>query len=351
MVSLTSAVAVTGIGILTPRIDKFELFPESYMSSDGRGKREIVDVPVPEGQNVRELRRLSKLARMSVFAADCALRTSSVQIENMGIGVALTHGSTSYLAEFHDLLFAHGPEGVSPGAFSNGITNSPLSTISTLFKLTDGGTTFIGYENAGLDLLAHGAECLKANEYGAYLAGSAEEYSPLVESIYSRLGWYNGSTPEFLPLPGQSSGFGVSEGSAFLVLEKPGEDNRERTICTYSPIGKLDCDLCPDLIISGAGGGPQDRFELNALIELQRSCSAEIIFSKELFGECFALGGLLSSVLACSIIQHGTNIIHKVKLNPDLAQSRKIENKKSDKVLVLAASRDGQISAGMFERV
>ena len=339
--------AITGIGILTPTVGSFEMLSDAKLPLWTEGTCEVQSVPLPEGQREREFRRLSKLARMAAYTSDQALRMSRCSTEGMGLGVALTHGSSSYLTEFHDLLFKYGPDGASPGAFSNGVTNAPLSTVSSLYRLTEGGITLIGLEHTGLELLSHAAISLQAQEYSSFLAGAAEEYSSVVAGVYKRLGWYTGGVPEYLPMPDCGSGFGVSEGSAFAVLEPLTKESRMRALCTFRPVDPDDIICTPDYIISGAGGGPQDRYELEVLKKVV-AAGGDVLFTKQLFGECFALGSLLAAVVACSLLAHGEHGLPSVQVNSELKISKTGE---CGSVLVIAAGRDSQIAAGLFESV
>ncbi len=340
-------VAVTGIGIIAPSVTSFKQITRDSLSSLKREKM-IADVPVPEGQNSRELRRLSKLARMAVLASGQALKMSMSPTSEMGIGVALSHGSTSYLAEFHDLMFSFGPDSASPSAFSNGVTNAPLSTISTINKLTGGGITFTGFESAGIDMLNFGAEAVLDGEYESFLAGAAEEYSPIIEQIYHRKKWFSGESPQFLPKNSEDpNGYIISEGSAFLVFEKLTDESIKRALAVYSPIDSGIEEINGDLIISGAGGGPQDFYELELLNNYMQKNRGDIAFTNGLFGNCFALSGVYSAVLACACLHNRCNILPKVKIHPQLDTLIK-ESVKVSSVIITGAGRDGQSAAGFF---
>jgi hypothetical protein len=342
-----SFVAVTGIGVITSQAQSFESLIKNKISIWNKENKEVGSILPPEGLNSKELRRLSKLIRMAVSAADQSLRMANTSTDRMGTGVALTHGSTSYLAEFHDLMFTYGPDSASPSAFSNGVTNAPLSTISTMFKLTAGGVTFTGLESTGIEMLSFGADSILTNEYDAFLAGAAEEYSPVVEHIYSQLGWYNGTSPQFLPCEDTSTaGFGISEGSAFLVLETISEKSLSKAIALYCPVSNKEEIPKADLVLCGAGCGPQDLFEKNELLGIMKSSDPEIGFTNSVFGSCFALSGLLSSVLACACISSRCNLLPYVNISSDL----NIQHTKQpvSSVLITGAGRDGQVAKGYF---
>jgi 3-oxoacyl-(acyl-carrier-protein) synthase len=336
-------VAITGIGIVTPSVLSYSDCCEDILKNCIH-KKTVESIPLPQGQNARELRRLSKLVKLTASAADQALAMSGADKATMAAGVALTHGSTSFLAEFHDLMFEFGADSASPAAFSNGVTNAPLSTVSTLYKLTSGGITYTGLESSGIDLLNQAAETVGCNEYTSYLAGSAEEYSPIAEKIYQANGWYSGITPPYLPsCKCDAYGLPLSEGSAFVVFEKLTDSNRERALAMYTSLESGNSDKSIDLILSGASGGPQDCFELETIKKNFQNGKKDVAFTSSVFGNCFALNGVLSVILACKCIQANRNIVPNVQLNPSIAdQWIQCDNVKN--VLVTSSSRDGQVS-------
>lgn len=343
-----NCVAVTGIGIVTPSVLSFDMITKDKLNVS-EIKKIIDDIPLPQGQNSRELRRLSKLVRIAAGAADQALNMSGKSTEKMGVGVALTHGSTSYLVDFHELLYSYGADNASPSAFSNGVTNAPLSTVSTMFKLTSGGVTYTGLESSGLDILSAGAQSLLFNEYDSFLVGSAEEYSPFVEQIYAEYGWYNGRIPSYLPGGNcRTEGYPLSEGGAFMVFEPLTEETSGRAVALYQPVSDDELMQCmPDLVISGASGGPQDKYEKRLLKKILRKNNTDCVFTSAVFGNCFALSGLLSGVLACACIKSKSVLLPRKRPNPEIAGMIKEKDSVSS-VLVTSASRDGQVSCGMF---
>lgn len=336
-------IAITGIGIVTPSVLSYTDCREDILKC-GKYLRTFESVPLPQGQNARELRRLSKLVKLTASAADQAITMSQADTKTMAAGVALTHGSTSFLAEFHDLLFEFGADSASPAAFSNGVTNAPLSTISTLYKLTSGGITFTGLESSGIELLNNAAESVLYDEYTSYLAGAAEEYSPIAEKIYQAEGWYNGTVPPHLPsCKSDAFGFPLSEGSAFVVFEKLTDGNRHRALAAYTSIESGYSGKNIDLILSGASGGPQDCFELETIKKIVEDQKNDIAFMSPVFGNCFALNGVLSVILACKCIEANKNIIPDVSLHPSIAACR-VYCDKVKNVLVTSSSRDGQVA-------
>ena len=111
------------------------------------------DIPLPRGLKPRKARRLCTQSRLALYAADRAWGEAGFDGEPGAVLVAMTHGSTSFLQEFHDYLLDHGPQAASPNAFAGGVAGAPLAAISTHLGLTLGGTTLVGHEASGLELL------------------------------------------------------------------------------------------------------------------------------------------------------------------------------------------------------
>jgi len=296
---------------------------------------------------------MARLTRFALFAAEEACRNAGAAHRgDCGLVVGLTHGTTSFLQEFHDYLFDYGPQMASPSAFSNGVTNAPLGAVSKLCGLTAGGATLVGCESCGMQVLHHAACAIADGDFGWCCAGAAEEYSQLVADVYARLGWFGGELPGCLPCSRPGTAFPQSEGSVFLVLSRAQEAPARG--CYFSPIGsieELEGDV--DVIISGAGGGPQDSFERQALAAaLSRQDKAPLVlFPKCFFGETFAVGALLSGAMAWDILVNGTAYPAfplENALAPQAGSRTDFSAVRS--VLVISAGRTGDVLAGVFNR-
>ncbi len=347
-----NAVAITGIGLIVPAGTDLTAL-QGPMQQNGQ----IAAIPQIDGLSRNDARRMSKLTRYSIFAANAALRMSGNSSEAMSIYVALTHGSASLLEEFHNYLFDYGPDMASPNTFSNGVTNAPLSSVSAFSQIKQGGTTILGYENAGLDALTYCANAIIDNEHDACIVGGSEEYSETVLDAYKRCGWYNTLNPEYLPYElktgDHKTGFGVSEGSAFFTIESLSHCNNRngKVLCHFMPINLEKDDVTADIVICGCGAGPQDGYELDILEDIAIKNNGNkpvLLFSKPFFGESFALGSLLSCCMAVDVLKNNSEYA-SYAMNPDIIQQFKPKNDSRHKnVLVIAAGKNGQISAGMF---
>lgn len=350
---MVPALGITSVGVIVPAGAELAALRAQQPAQAGQ-VRLVRQVPVIEGISKNDMRRMSKLTRFTLFAAQRALLSAAVPPSGAGLFVGLTHGPTSQLVEFHDYLFNYGPDMASPNSFSNGVTNAPLSSVSAFLKLKSGGTTVLGYENNGLDVLNYCGQSLADSEYGACLAGSSEEYSDVVHGVYRTCGWFGEKAPAFLPWPrdnGTSPGLGISEGSAFVVLEPLSRESGRKPLCRFSPVNLERYKGGADIVISSAGAGMQDVFELGVLERIARDNKGKkpaLLFSRPLFGETFGLGAMLSCLMACDIVANNA-VYPPFPVNPALKDSFDgQQNGPAQSVLVAAAGRNGQASAALF---
>jgi 3-oxoacyl-(acyl-carrier-protein) synthase len=350
--SMDQSVSILGLGLITPAVNDI-----AALAAACRGEtvapRQVASVPPPSGMSLRDQRRQAHLTRLALYAADRATDMAGCRGANGGIYVGLTHSTSAYLKEFLDYLYDYGPDMASPNAFSNGLANAPLGAVSLHHKLTQGGATMVGIESCGMEVLCHAASKVLDATHEICWAGATEEYSDLVDAVYRRVGWYGGERPPHLPAPGtaeRSEGFGVSEGSVFFVLGPAREDSA----CLFTPVDDAAAfEGAVDLVVSGAGGGPHDGRELAALQELLPRLGGKVplVFTKPFFGETFAVGPLLSAAVAWDILANAA-AYPLYPVNPALGglTLAGYDPGAVQRVLVVAASRDGQAACGLLSR-
>jgi Beta-ketoacyl synthase, N-terminal domain len=354
---MAEMIAVTGVGLIIPSGTGIDALRRPMPQFSGNA-RVVAGVPAIEGIARNDVRRMSRLTRYSIFAAHQAMTPAASPPGKTGLFVSITHGSTSLLAEFHDYLFDYGPDKASPNTFSNGVTNAPLSSVSAFLKVKEGGTTLLGYEDAGIDMLNYCAQSISDGEYDACCAGASEEFSEIVNGAYGQCGWYSVEPPPSLPFPmdrgNGKTGFGVSEGSAFLVMESldRAAASGKTPLCYYTPVNIEEDVPDVDVVISGAGAGPQDPFELDILKRLGKSIQGKkpvLVFSKPQYGESFALGSILSTCMAIDMIANAGHY-PSFALHPDVEEffGAVMYGPAAQKGLVVSCARNGQNSAGMF---
>ena len=176
----------------------------------------------------------------------------------------------------------------------------------------------------------------------------------MVHGAYRACGWFGEKAPVFLPWPHNSSpgpGLGISEGSAFAVLEPLSRYGGRKPLCCFSPVSLEHYQGGAEVVISCAGAGMQDIFELEILKRIARNNTGKkpaLLFSKPLFGETFGLGAMLSCLMACDIVANNA-AYPSFPVNPALkGLFDEQQHGPSQSVLVVAAGRNGQASAALF---
>jgi 3-oxoacyl-(acyl-carrier-protein) synthase len=349
------SIALTGIGVITPYFDDIGTMASYCATASVPDKKEIAQVNLPGDIKLQDQRRMAKVSRLALYAANKAMIAAQAKGKDAALFVGLTHSSGSLLKEFHDYLFDYGPDMASPNAFSNGVTGAALGVVSKYLGLTLGGATFVGYEKCGLDILAAAAQAINDGRFPICCAGATEEYSPVVAQAYEKLGWYHGPVPAMLPcpMPGAQGGFTMADAAAFVVCE-PAHAKAGASCCFYTPVEDLKLfDNSVDAIISGAGGGPQDQHELKILAEIlsQQKNPVPLLFPKCFFGETAAAGSLLSIAMGWDMLMRNASY-PSYPIHADLASKICPVTSPAalNSLLILSTSRTGDVSMGILSR-
>lgn len=348
---MNATVGISGIGCVGPWGTDLASLRKPCMP-DSAGVRIASTVSPVDGISKNDMRRMSNLTRFTLFAGSRAFAQSGCSAKTTGLFMGLTHGPTKHMVEFHDFLFDYGPDKASPNSFSNGVTNAPLSALSAALKLTCGGTTILGWENNGLDVLSYCAQAVADGTYAACLVGSSEEYSSVVCDAYRACKALGTTAPSHLPMPSQNGnfGFGISEGSAFAMLEPLSNVSNKKPICLFTPLDLNEYTGNADVVISCAAAGRCDARELDALrcIASRNNGKPALVFTKPLFGESFGLGSTLSVLAACDMVSNQAQY-PAFPIHPEIADAFfPYANGPIATVLVMAAGRNGRLSAGLI---
>ncbi len=330
-------VSLDGIGLILPGAHEAGRLCGAVGESIRKRVRQIDEIPLPRGANVRALRRSARLTRLALHASDKAYRGASYSGADTGLYVGLTHGTTSLLREFHDYLYDYGPDSTSPNAFSNGVTNAPMSTVSRQFGITGGGCTLVGRQNVGLEALRHAAFSLETGEHKQCLVGAAEEYSDLVEHVYRGCGemrmgrWERRSEP-------------MGEGAVFVRLT-----HAEQSDIAYTALDNIE-GIRPDLVVTDlsvaalrSGGHRALRLSLEAL-----SVPIPVVLGTgAVFGELHSVSSLLSVSVARDIVMHQTRYPPELLVHSSPVSSKLPEFSQIRTVLIVSFGADGSVSYGM----
>ncbi|MGD9200524.1 MAG: hypothetical protein PVI26_03095 [Chitinispirillia bacterium] len=361
MTNITGTVKVQSMGIIMPGISSCKDIGIYCNTGKLTNFSKVKYLPVISGISKRDAGRMAHITNLALNAAEEAFSNLNQPPHNGAIFIGLTHGSTSLLCEFHDYLFDFGPDMASPNAFSNGVTNAPFGALSKYLNLTQGGSTFVGYENCGMEVLNYAAFSLQNNIYSFCLAGAAEEYSPLIEEVYLQCSRFENIKKE-QAIPQSIRNLLIekrryyTEGSVFLALssEHTQYETENNRICYYKPvenIHKINIDV--DLIISGMYGRSQDTAEFDIIKALsdRQNIKPDLLFSKLLFGESFAVGALISSSLAWDIlVNSSTYTCYKFENKKKSLKLKKTESQNIKTILVISADRCNKVSAGIFSK-
>jgi hypothetical protein len=107
----------------------------------------------------------------------------------------------------------------------------------------------------------------------------------------------------------------------------------------------------PDLVICGAGGGPQDQFELQILARLGAVLDkpVPVLFSKPCCGETFAVGSMLSLAMAWDILQNHTSYpAYRIQHSLAGRFADEYDPGVIRRVLLVGCSREGDVAMGVL---
>lgn len=314
-------VALTGIGLLIKSCADLAGLQLRHDCMAPPDAGPIENIPRPECMTARDQRRMSRLTRLALYAADAAWGKADLRGKNGAVLFGQTHGSTASILSLHDNLLDGGPDLISPNAFSNGTANSPTSAIASYLKLSRAGITLAGGKNCGLDILTLASRGLAGEHWECCCAGCAEEYSPEAETVYLRRGKFLGKRAPWLPYPEGACEPRIAEAGVFFALEPLNREVHQKALILelFSDVCKENCQA--DCILSNAGGGFSDTYEFAALatvLPLQKVPPA-VLFPKYLFGETFSVSVPLAVALAAQLLNRGhvckTDLVH-----PDFQQ-------------------------------
>jgi 3-oxoacyl-(acyl-carrier-protein) synthase len=204
---VTGAIAITGIGALTPLGDSpMAIFEAVAAGRVGLGP--IADFEATRYANIRGMRMYNRTTRLAICATKLALTEAKIETpafpgEDLGVLMASTHGHLDVLLEYDRSLVASGVQRTNGALMPLAIPSAPGAMVALSFgakafsmTLGDGGTSL-------LDAIALGARWVAEGRARACVAVGAFSASPDVELAAARAGITS-----------------LGEGAVALVLER-----------------------------------------------------------------------------------------------------------------------------------
>lgn len=344
----SSAIVISGVGVITPLGDTFESLlsalheglgcvvpkPESGNLNEAR----IAQFDATRYANVRGMRVYNRTTQLAICAAKRALTQSGCALsgEALGIVFASTFGHLDTLLEYDASLWKSGIQRTNPALMPLAISSAPgaataLSLDAKAFSVTLGGGA-----TSSLDALAHGVRLLQSGRAQACVVVAA--FSPCREltisasragmlatadrfRVFDRLHEGNafGEAAVALVLEPQVQAkardatiFGRIRGhAAGLALEPSSESNLETTLRRVCGDALRAAGVAADalgFLSAGANGTARtDDAEARALLGLLGAASGRPCVSavKGSLGEALDASGLLQVLVALGALLTG----------------------------------------------
>ncbi len=400
IVTARTAVAVTGIGVVSPIGFGREQFWSAL--TEGRSgigrRRDAVSERLPtiaaevHGFAAREfiasthLRRMDKLSRMIVAASRMALddaRVAHGQVPAQRIGVVIGSalGNISESVTQLEKVFTKGPAAASPMLFPNLVLNAPASYASMELGTTGLNLTVAQGEISGEQALIEGCDAVRAGRADVVLAGGGDELGEILIEICRRARILSGQRGDgkrewCSPYDTDRNGVVLGEGAAMLALESLhharargatvyAEIDADLTFAVPSPIydwPATAADAVPaltpltaagvDLVCGGANSSR--RLDATELALFGQLGAARVTSIKGAVGE-FGAAGALSAAAVCLAIREGVvpPLCHLRAPEPDASTRLAAtvgEAATIDRALLLGLARGGAGCALVFRR-
>jgi 3-oxoacyl-[acyl-carrier-protein] synthase II len=228
------AVAVTGVGVLTPLADA----PDALFAAlcDGRtalatsadfggvGLAAIAEFEATKYANVRNLRMYNRTTRLAICAAklaltDAKLDTATFPPEDLGLLMASTYGHLDVLIEYDRSLVASGMQRTNGALMPLAIPSAPGAMVALAFGAKAFSMTLSDGASSSLDAMGLAARWLAQGRARACLVVSAFSASPDVVRVISRSGAL-AATGDVRPFDRRATGTALGEAAVAFVLER-----------------------------------------------------------------------------------------------------------------------------------
>ena len=341
----SAAVAVTGVGILTPLGDSVAGVMEALCA--GRSSVAPMQEPVSAGQsrfaefeatryaNVRGMRVYNRTTRLGICATrlalvDAGLENTGFPAEQLGVVMASTFGHFDSLIEYDRSLYTQGPSHTNPALMPLAIPSAPGAVIALSFGAKACSITLADGGAGGLDALGLAMRLTRAGRVGACVVVAALGLFDELLLSAARAGQL-APADEFRVLDQRSRGTAFGEAAVAVVLEtverarqrgaKPmgfvagqasafatSPDHMEESLARACRQALDKAAVQPHdlgLLSSGANGSPAvDRAEARALLSILGESSGQpaVTAIKAALGDTLDASGLLQTVVAMSAL-------------------------------------------------
>jgi 3-oxoacyl-[acyl-carrier-protein] synthase II len=245
---VTDAVAVTGIGIVSPFGWGTDLFWNGLVAGRSalgpltrfeatNGVGLVGEVPARAvGEVARSAvgRRMDWTSLMALGACrlaldDAGLARDGLAAERTSLALGSAYGNLQETATFLDRLFARGSG--NPLLFPNMVFNAPLAYCSIELGIRGETTMLSMLEVSGEAAVAWGVDAVAARRADVCLAGGVDELGQVLHRVLEDGGRLTPSSPR--PFASDADGIAAGEGAGILVLERV-TDARARGARVYA---------------------------------------------------------------------------------------------------------------------
>jgi len=229
-------IVVTGIGLLCPFGNTVSAFMAGIMGDepvfkpvsydhlpDGSAGFILNHVPRSEFPKMKRLPPVSQYAFSACLDAldDAGLAVGPDNGHRIGLFFGTTNGASHATQVIYDTLFLKGPRLVEPSLFQETVFNASVAHISIALGIKGPSFAFPGCICSGGYAIETAMMYLQAGLIDYALVGGADEYSALVHQSFSHTRLLAGDPAlRSVPFDRHRHGMRVSEGAAFVVLEK-----------------------------------------------------------------------------------------------------------------------------------
>jgi 3-oxoacyl-[acyl-carrier-protein] synthase II len=390
MSAAAPAVAITGLGVISPLGDRPEAVAEALRT--GRAAfaplagapgavAAVPDFDAARYAAIRGLRLYSRATRMAISAVqlaltDAGLAAGAISPEELGTITACTLGHIETLLEYDRSVATQGPLRGNPALMLLSLPSSPGAAVALSFGAKAFSMALAG-ASAGLDALGLAARMLAAGRARVCLVVGAFGLSPELGLAASRAGWL---APEGAPRPfdRRRSGTALGEGAVAFVLERTAEA-RSRGAAARVGVAAHAAAFAPepgsipaalaracadalaaaggavDLVSAGASGAREgDLAEALALRTVLAGAAVPITAVKSCLGESYDAGGLFQCLAAIDALASARLPPIRGLEEPELdglAYLRAPEERRVRRALVTTTSLDGACSAAVLSRL